>query len=239
MKRSLILTLLVAGCASPLPQTPPAGVPAQVTAPATRAGDAWSYSLHDGYTKIARGTLNYRVTAVGADGITVTVDHDGRQSTERYTPDWNWRERPMTNLQAFRYDPAYAALPFPLEAGKTWSTRVKATDPASGRVNNVRIDGKVVGWERVRVPAGEFDALKIQRIVYAGNAEHFLSEEKITEVDWYAPKVGRIVRHQSTSGHYDWRNGCGERFCDQWIRGEWNVLELVSPQAVSSAPAGR
>jgi len=91
----------------------------------------------------------------------------------------------------------------------------------------VRIDGAVLGWERVRVPAGEFDALKVRRQVYAGNADGFLSEEKITEVDWYAPKIGRIVRHESNSGHYDFSQGCGDKVCDQWIRNDWNVLELV------------
>jgi hypothetical protein len=226
MRKSLILALFAAGCASQLPQNPPAGVPAQVTAQPPKSGDTWTYALHDGYTKIARGTVSKRVTAVGADGITIAVDQNGRESTERYTSDWNWRERPMTNLQNFRYDPAYPALPFPLESGKKWSTRVNATDPATGRVNSVRVDGEVLGWERVRVPAGEFDALKVKRVVYAGNAEPFLGEEKINEVDWYAPKIGRIVRHESASGHLDTRLGC-DRTCNQWVQNDWNVLELV------------
>jgi hypothetical protein len=91
----------------------------------------------------------------------------------------------------------------------------------------VRIDGKVLGWDRVKVPAGEFDALAVQRTVYAGNHDHFLSEEKITEIDWYAPGAGGIVKHSSRSGHLDTRLGC-DRICNQWIDSGWNVVELVS-----------
>ena len=235
MKRMVMLALLAAGCASPLPQTPPAGVAAQVAAPNVRAGESWVYALHDGYTKLPRGTLTYRVSEVRDDMVTVQVQHDGRSSTERYTRELNWREKPMTNLQNFRYEPAYAALPFPLAAGKTWQNYVRATDPATGRTNRVRIDGTVLGWERVRVPAGEFDTLKVRRIVYAGNAEHFLSEEQITEIDWYSPQLGRVVRHASSSGHYDRRLGCDLHSCDQWVRGDWNVLELVSYQQKTAA----
>lgn len=234
MKRFLTLSvlLLAAGCAAPLPQTPPAGIAAQVAAPDIRMGDGWKYSLHDGYTKLPRGTLEYRVSAVQGDTVTVQLLHEGRESTERYTRDWNWRERPMTNLQNFRYQPAYAALPFPLEAGKRWQAFVQATDPATGRVNRVRIDGKVLGWERVQVPAGEFDTIKVQRLVYAGNGEFFRGDEDIAEVDWYAPKLGQIVRHESSSGHRDKSLYCFDSTADcHWIKGDWNVVELVSHSA--------
>lgn len=222
----LMAALLVAGCASPFSQNPPAGVSASVSPPEIRAGESWKYSFHDGYTKLPRGALEYRVTSVQGDTVTVELSHDGKQSTQFYTRDWNWRERPMTNLQNFRYDPPYPALPFPLEAGKSWQAFVKATDPATGRVNRVRIDGKVLGWERVKVPAGEFDALIVQRVVYAGNGDHFLSEEQITEIDWYSAAVGAVVKHSSRSGHRDSRLGC-DRVCTQWVDGGWNVVELV------------
>ena len=227
MKRLLLASalLLVAGCTT-LPQTPPAGMPAQVGAPEVRTGDEWKYSSHDGFTKQPRGAPEYRVTAIEGNAVTVQVRQEGRESTQRYTRDWSWLERPMTNLQNFRYDPPYPALPFPLEAGKTWHAFVNATDPATGRVNRVRIDGKVLGWDRVKVPAGEFDALAVQRVVYAGNPETFLSEERITEIDWYAPGAGGIVKHSSRSGHLDTRGSCPP--CNQWIEGNWNVLELVS-----------
>jgi hypothetical protein len=235
MKRILILALLAAGCASPLPQTPPAGLAAQSAVPEIRAGDSWVYAFHDGYTKIAKGNVTYRVSAVRDDTVTVEVQHDGRLSRELYTRGWNWREKPMANLQSFRYEPAYPALPFPLEAGKSWQTYVQATDPATGRVNRVRIDGAVLGWERVKVPAGEFDTLKVRRLVYAGNHDYFRSEEQIVELDWYAPRLGQIVKHVSSSGYYDKRKGCDEDSSCQWVPNDWNVLELASYRQQTAA----
>jgi len=224
----LLALLLAAGCATPLRQTPPPGMPAKVMAPEIRAGDVWTYSLHDGYTKLPKGTLEYRVQAVQGDTATVDFQHDGRQSTQRYTRDGNWRERPMTNLQNFRYDPPYPALPFPLEAGKTWQAYVKAIDPATGEANRVRIDGKILGWERVKVPAGEFDALLVRRIVFAGNEDTFRGEENISEYDWYAPKLGGIVKHASSSAYNDKRLSCDGVFCDAWVHNDWNVVELTA-----------
>lgn len=223
--------LLTVGCATPLPQVPPAGMPARIDAPAIRAGTGSKYSLHDGYTKLARGTIDLRVDAVQGDTVTVKRVHEGRESVQRYTRDWNWRERPMTNLQNFRYDPPYPALPFPLEAGKTWQAFVKATDPATGKVNKVRIDGKVVGWERIKVPAGEFDTIVVQRTVYAGNEDYERGEENISEVDWYSPRLGTVVRHSSASSYFDKTRGCSGSVCDAIVRKDWNIVELLNHPA--------
>lgn len=226
-KLAVIAALALAACAAPLPQSPPSGQSAQVGPPPVRTGQASTYVLHDGYTGLPRGTVTYRVGAVQDDDVTVDVTHDNRASTEHYTKDGNWRERPMANLQDFRYDPPYAALPFPLFAGKTWQAYVRATDPATGKANRVRIDGAVLGWDRVRTPAGEFDALKIRRYVYAGNAEFFKTEERIEEYDWYAPQPGVVVRHEARSEHMDMSMNCKGQ-CTI-VRGDWIVAELAKP----------
>lgn len=229
MKTFLLCALLfLAGCATPLPQTPPAGIPASVAAPPVRVGDNWTYQLHDGYTRISKGTYRYTVTAIEPRRMSVQVTHDGEPAgTQMFTRDWNWLEKPMTNLQNFRYSPPYAVLPFPLEAGKTWQAYVQATDPATGKTNRVRIDGDVLGWERVKVPAGEFDALKVRRLVYAGNADYDRGEEHIVEFDWYAPGLGQTVKQVTSSRYRDKRQGCDDGYCDDWVRNDWNVIELV------------
>ena len=168
------------------------------------------------------------MTAIEPQRISVQVTHDGEPAgTQMFTRDWNWLEKPMTNLQNFRYSPPYAALPFPLEAGKTWQAYVQATDPATGKTNRVRIDGDVLGWERVKVPAGEFDALKVRRLVYAGNHDYDRGEEHIVEFDWYAPRLGQAVKQVRSSKYLDKRQGCDRRHCDNWVRNDWSVTELV------------
>ena len=230
MNRRLVclgILLIAAGCAATLPQTPQGNLSPRVAAPDIRVGDSWAYQFHDGYTQLPKGTLEYRVSAVQDDTVTVQVRHGDLQWAESYTRDWNWRERPMTNLQDFRYSPPYTALPFPLAAGKAWHGNVQATDPKTGRANRVRIDGDALGWERVKVPAGEFEALKIRRIVYAGNFDYFRGEDRIIEYDWYSPQLGQIVKQESLSEYDDTSRSCKHSRCYA-VRKDWNVFELLS-----------
>jgi len=76
MRRRLFLSTLVlfaGACAASNSRTPPAGVAANVAAPQIAAGDTWVYAVHDGFTKIPRESVEYRVTQVEGDRATVEV----------------------------------------------------------------------------------------------------------------------------------------------------------------------
>jgi hypothetical protein len=211
MRRILIAvaaSLLLGACASPLPQTPPSGLAGTVSMAPPKAGSTWRFAVSDGFTRLARGHVDYRVVDVLSDSIRVEVaGYDGNR-TETYTHGWNWLVRPATNMQTFVYEPAYQALPFPIEAGKTWRHAGTATDPATGKRFPVRIDGEVLGWERIRVPAGEFEAIKLRRIVYLDYFEQGVRGQSwIIETDWYAPAVAHVARQETTSKY--WRLASG------------------------------
>src|SRR6476659_5143520 len=57
----------------------------------------------------------------------------------------------------------YPAYVFPLDTGKKWSVRVEGRDAATGQRRSVRVDGAVLGTERVTTPAGAFDTIKVRR----------------------------------------------------------------------------
>ena len=229
MLSALVLCASLAGCASDsmyVPKDAPASVvPAQV-----KVGEYWEYAVRDAYTGFDRGLLRYAVSAADGNRIVVDVTRDGeRVDSFVYSPGWNGIEHPLTNLQRFHYQPAFPAYAYPLEPGRTWYTVVNATDPVTRRINRVHTRGKVVGWERIRVPAGEFDALKIQRYVYAGNQDAWRTQETIDETDWYVPALGRTVRSQGSSEHFDTSYGGGDEGGEypQRIRGDWLIAELV------------
>lgn len=243
MQRLLVSALLLftAGCASQLPQTPPSGMAAQVSAPEFRVGNDWRYAVHDGYTKLPRGTVEYRVSAVQGDTVTFEVRNNGLESTELYARDGNWLRRPAPNLHAFAYSPAYPAFVFPLEPGKTWNVRVMATDPATGQRFPVTIQGKVLGWERIRVPAGEFDTLKVQRHVFV---DYWLPNVRgpnvAHEIEWYAPALKQAAKRE-TSGRYmtflagqpatgfvQVRGGRSDGGGPRYVDDDWTVYELLS-----------
>ena len=210
-------------------------------AAAPAVGESWAYRVANGYSKEVRGRIEYRVDKVAADNITVLVTPDvpalGRQHVEVYTPEGNWLRHTLINHdQPVEYEFAqpYPAYVFPLDTGKSWSLRVYATNPATGRRNSVRVDGEVLGTERVTVPAGAYDTIKVRRRIYAGDFDGPRSETNVTEIDWYAPALGRAVRSETNSRYMD-QNQCGDQMsaCGP-VRGDWNILELVEVAAPAS-----
>lgn len=245
MKRVLLAALFLAGCAAPLRQSPPAGLPASVAAPKIAPGASWTYSVRDGFTGLMRPAEHYRVTEAGAGRVVVTVSREGQPDETRvFDSEWNGLKHPATNMQAFEYRPAYPAFAFPLAAGKTWKTRLIATDPADGRRFPMTVYGEVLGWERVRVPAGEFDTLKVRRLVYFDYWEHVVrGRSEIIETDWYAPAAGLAVRREATSRYLSYLYGgigfpffftirVGGRDDDgggpRMIQDDWLIYELTA-----------
>jgi hypothetical protein len=196
------------------------------------AGDTYVYRIINGYNKETQGQISYRADKAEADRIVMSVTTErtgGAQltTTEVYTPDGKWLRHPVINRDQpveYEFAQAYPAYEFPLEPGKKWSTRVDAKNPATGKLNSVRVDARVSGTERIRVPAGEFDTIKIIRTVYAGDAEMPKQETTIRETEWYAPSLGRSVRLASDSGYVD----SSLFYQYAFVRGDWNIFELVS-----------
>ena len=204
---------------------------ASATPPAV--GDRYVYRLTDGYNPAIRGQLSQRVENIEGGRVTlaVTLEHSGSQkeTTEIQTLQGDWLRHAITSRdQLFDYDfiQAYSAYPLPLDPGKKWSMRVNAYVPATGGQRSVRVDAKVIGSERISVPAGEFDTVRIERSIYAGDAEYNLRETNTVEVEWYAPALGRSVRLVSKSEYRDTAKGIR----NQLMRGDWNIFELTTIQ---------
>ena len=243
MRRAILIaaSLALGACASQLSQTPPSGTTAEVAAPQPQPGTVWRYAVSNGFTHIAQGTIEYRVSDVSADVVKVDVSTDRQQSVELYARDGNWLRRPATNMQVFDYTPAYRAFDFPLAAGKRWKAFGMAKDPADGRSFPVRIEGHVLGWERVKVPAGEFDTLKIRRYLFLDYwAQGDRGQSVIMETDWYAPALNQVARRETTSQYLKLAQREEPRFVrvnddpsdgdklPRYEQDEWLIYELVS-----------
>ena len=228
---------LLAACLVPLllactstPAYLPKDAPASIAPAAVKVGDFWEYRVTDAYTGFDRGLYLYEVSHADPKRVVVDISRDGQRIDSLvYTTGWNGLEHPLTNLQRFQYQPAFPAYAYPLEPGKRWYTVVNATDPMTRQTYRVHTRGKVVGWERIRVPAGEFDALRIQRQVFAGNSDAVRTQEVADETDWYAPALRRAVRTQASSEHFDNSQGGSDGGGEYplRVRGDWLVAELV------------
>ena len=199
-------------------------------------GDTYVYRLVNGYNQQARGHIEYRVDKIDASGVTVTVTPDsssaGTVRTETYTKEGNWLRHPLESHGSkvtYKFATAYPAYVFPLDPGQAWSVRINATVLGEKTARSVRVDGKVLRTERIRVPAGEFDTVKIRRLVYPGDPNFDQMETQVIEFEWYAPALGRAVRTERRSEWIE-PNRCGIASpCD--FHGDWDVLELVEARA--------
>lgn len=108
-------------------------------------GDAYVYRISNGYNSEVRGTISYRVGKVDADRIEVAVTTDtpsaGVARTEVYTREGNWLRHPLASHDQLRDYEFASALPVYADGG-SWSVRVNAVDPATGKRSSVRVDGK-------------------------------------------------------------------------------------------------
>ena len=205
--------------------------PALVSVAAPAAGDAYVYRVINRYNGETVTHLRHEITsATTTHDVVVTVTPDSPlpalTRTEILTLDGQWLRRPLDShglATDYEFSTPLPAVAFP-NHGKSWSIRVNARVDGDAKSRSVRIDGEVLGNERIRVPAGEFDTVKIRRFIYPGDAGDFKSETHIFETDWYAPSLGRSVRTETRSS---WRTtqGCRRGLCD--FRGDWHVIELT------------
>ena len=89
-------------------------------------------------------------------------------------------------------------LSFPLEVGKQWSyvDDIVFNDQFLGTVQNrTNMSVAVLGYEKVRVPAGEFDAFKLEA---KGNwvSPRAPGPATIQVTYWYAPAVRAILKKE-------------------------------------------
>ena len=200
-------------------------------------GDTYVYRISNGYNSEVRGNINYRVEKADSDRVQVAVTTDtpsaGSARTEIYTKNGNWVRRPLAShdqIREFEFSQPLPVYVPPAGAAGSWSVRVDALEPSTGRRNSVRVDSEVQGNERVTVPAGTFDTIRIKRWTYVGDWDGFLRETRIEETDWYAPALGRPVKTDSKSSWQD-TSRCARGTCP-WFRGDWNIVELGEIGAV-------
>jgi hypothetical protein len=217
---ALAAAMLAPGCATRATVPPPAGAD-PLPVPALRVGDRWRYRLIDMYSRGTIGETTVQVAAAGTD-LRLTVDAGRGEATleERYTDPW-------TVLVDVTYgDPIVFESPVPVVPA---GTRVGAWQRTSTRYRTERSSRalawqqslRVVGWERVDVPAGAFDALRIERVIHFQHPDVFRFSPDRSDVLWYSPQVGRWVARQWTGTYMPGSpSGRAGRAREEWVRWE-------------------
>ena len=172
----------------------------EASVPTLKEGNRWKYSVVDLWKKVELRTRELIVAKVTENGYTYTIklsDKDGT-SAARST-------RELNSIITNRDVPDDGVFRFPLSVGKKWKSKHFGTGrDGEGRTNvptTTECDREVVSKEVVGVPAGSFDAYKLEakclgKLDYSGArlASHSFRTEFVY---WYASEVGRNVKIES------------------------------------------
>ncbi|MBV7537157.1 DUF3108 domain-containing protein [Duganella sp. sic0402] len=186
-KRSFAVLCFILPCA--LAQ---AGNHESVPAPAPAVGDSWTYQYTDVW-KGSKGNINrMEVVAIDSAGVHMAIKRAASGallSTQLFSPDMNPIDR-----GGMHFAPSFARFAFPLTPGKEWTSDIIGDNSKAGKQWRYQIKGKVLDWEKVRVPAGEFEALKIVIEARYGAVDSGADSGNLTETVWFVPALNNYVK---------------------------------------------
>ncbi len=204
---------------------PAAGPHGPVAAPVVVVGDSWTYQYIDVWKNEPGNVNRMEVTSVNENGIDADIKRAATGvvfSHQRFSREMNPIDRGKMH-----FAPAFGRFSFPLDVGKQWSSETTGENPSQGKHWRYRVDGKALGWEKIKVKAGEFDALKIEVTAFYQGQETGSQggSGRLSETLWYAPEVKNFVKmeYQDT----DWN---GRIF----NRNIWELTAYVNKQAAAN-----
>jgi len=182
---------------------------ADVAAPTLTAGDTWTYRHVDGYNKLEVGTVTSIVQTSGARDIRlVTSSTAGTPQFEStYSGPGLLASGILSARAEGKMNPPLKLTPYPLREGEEWKQNVVRDDVMSREKRTTELRGKVIGWETVKVPAGEFRALLIERAFDLGDYDPFRGTTLRYEKEWYSPDVKGTVKLEVFEEYFESRYG--------------------------------
>lgn len=212
--------LWLAGCATARQYEQAEHMAAQLA-----TGDEWTYEELNGYNRERQAGIRYVVEQ--ADPPRLLVEVDGKPLSglrsgqfEAYAAPWVV-SRDTVYDRDNRYDAPLPVLPARLEPGvrEAWQSMVTTDPKERPRRWHVQID--TLGYERVTVPAGEFEALRVRRLIKFEHPDFFRTQSERVEHLWFVPEVKRWVKRE-------WRGQYMPKLRSRHplLREDWIVWEL-------------
>lgn len=162
---------------------------APIERPVLKTGDSWTFRTLDGWTNTETSRSLYTLATFENNLNVSRVKNlgNGEESTVSANADW----QPCRSMQNDTTVICAGPLKFPLAAGYKHSYRKL---PLGRGVVYADGDCEGRGMEKVKVPAGEFDAYRIEckgfwNLVVGGNASGTFQQTL-----WYAPAVRNQIR---------------------------------------------
>jgi hypothetical protein len=163
--------------------------------PDIHVGDRWSWQHTNGLANEKDFTQIEDIVGVSDNEISTRVRVKGKPGSgiATYTREWN----PVDVISA-QYSPYLKELTFPFDVGKKWDGSADKMLYSNGKHGKFFLKAEVVAFEKVTVPAGTFDAYKINVVLDASGTDEDANIGNTVETYWYAPSVKRYVKLENT-----------------------------------------
>lgn len=205
--------LLPAGCAAPDLLPPPRG---PVAPPTVRVGQRWRYESLDLFRGEQVGVLVAEVVRAAAPPASAREDSTATSpivvalsdaagaptGEERWARAWDVIVEPAYDVVQ-TFETPMPLLPERLEPGARRFDATWYRVPQSNARLVWRQWLRATGWERIAVPAGTFEALRVERQIVFDYRDAWRQRTRRSDTLWYAPAVNRWVQRE-WSGEYGW-----------------------------------
>ena len=152
-----------------------------------KVGDSYSYRVHDSISNVIQRNYTHTVTRV--HGPEVVYNKGGFITDRLGNP---------TRLSGNRNIVGNQQFPAEFQLGKMWATRFSGYNDNIGRFT-IELSMRITARERVTVPAGTFDAFRVegQGVRHGGQVA-----QQIRSKTWFAPEHCRrfVLRDERRTG---------------------------------------
>jgi hypothetical protein len=162
--------------------------------PSPKVGDQWRFRTIDLWTERETGALHSELVEITADRYVErrTGPTDPQARAEYRTHEWN----PCRALKGSDAEYCGGAYRFPMTVGAKYQYEKSPWTNGEGYFSS---KCEVSAYERVKVPAGEFDAFKIACNGFWSRVVGGSTTGRYTELYWYSPQVNRTVASETVS----------------------------------------
>jgi hypothetical protein len=127
--------------------------------------------------------VRIEVKAITSDRI-ILLDSSRPGTDVELTTDYNTLDTVSANGDLLRVSPHSRTVSFPICSGKKWGGAINASPVrGTGRGFTYNLAAEAKEWDRIDVPAGSFEVIKIEYKTGGGSA-----------TCWYAPAAQRSVK---------------------------------------------
>jgi hypothetical protein len=187
--------------------------------PVLTIGDTWKYRVQDGWNGAER--QQYDNTVVAFEGDTVVLRGTSTTNANGFTLRVNLDQQICRSLRNDSAIVCDGALKFPL--GPKYEHKIEKHPWPNG---NGTTSGECVGkgMEKVRVPAGEFDAFRVDCKGFWTRIFGGTGYGRNEDSTWYAPSVKRLVKYSYTD--YTAQGNANDKFVHELLEYKLAPLDL-------------